>query len=220
MAFDIDSVSAETINSFDWVITTRDAAQSALPPQLHLVRTTSDFELWHRTGVVAQRQILNEGEFPGATLDCRTPAGRALARGGGKAAVRRPPVVFPASGIGPEGTITIRLSLKPGAWDLETSYVSFRPITVTGPGGVLRRLPANLDRPGPRWPIGRVVVPPSGSITLALHADAGWLFSVFSGGSITSIVATPVGTEHVIPLHSACGRYVDWYTTSVQGSKR
>ena len=77
LALDIDSVNAATINANDWVITTRDAAQSALPPQLHLIRTTSDFELWRRTGVVAPRQILDEGQNPGATLHC-TPAVRTL----------------------------------------------------------------------------------------------------------------------------------------------
>jgi hypothetical protein len=213
MALDIDSVDAATINASDWIITTRDAAQSALPAQLHLVRTTADFALWRRTGVVAPRQILNEGPNPGATLDCRTSAGRALIRDGGKATVRRPPVSFPIGGIAPGGTITVRLSLSPGAWELETPYLSSRPVTVSGQGGVLRRLPANLDRPGPRWPIGRVVVPSSGSVTLTLHANAERLIPARDGANMVAIVATPVGTERVVPLRAACGRYVDWYTT-------
>ncbi|MGD0274114.1 MAG: hypothetical protein ABSB96_10345, partial [Gaiellaceae bacterium] len=216
MALDIDSLDAGTINAFDWVITTRDAAQSELPPQLHLARTTSDFELWRRTGMVAPRQTLNEGGEPGATLDCRTPAGRALVRGGGKAAVRRPPVTIPVNAIAPGETITVPLSLSPGTWDLETLYLSPRPMIVSGPGGVLRRMPANLDRPGPRWPIGRVVIPPSGSITLTIHATREWLTPVKEGRVLVypaAIVATPVGTERVVPLRSACGQYVDWYTT-------
>jgi hypothetical protein len=221
--FDIDSVDVSAINASRWVITTRDAAQSALPPQLHLVRTTSDFELWRRTGVVAPRQILNEGPYPGATLDCRKPSVRALIRNGGKAAVRTPPVVVWVPGVIPPGsTTTVPLSLSPGAWDLETSYVSSREVTVSGPGGVLRRLPANLDRPGPRWPIARVVVPPSGSITLTIHAAAGWftkLTPAEAGAYMGAIVATRVGTERVIPLRAACGRYVDWYTTPARSSK-
>jgi hypothetical protein len=217
MALDIDSVNAATINANDWVITTRDAAQSALPPQLHLIRTTSDFKLWRRTGVVAPRQILGEGQNPGATLDC-TPSVRTLIRNGGKAGVRKPPVSFPVSGIPPGGTSTVRLSLSPGAWDLETPYQSSRPVTVSGPGGVLRRLPANLDRPGPRWPIGRVVVPPSGSVTLTIHATAAWLTPVRDAANMVAIVATPVGTERVVPLRAACGRYVDWYTTHNAGT--
>ncbi len=215
MPFDIDAMSADTINSFNWVITTRDAAQSQLPPQLHLVRTTADYELWRRTGTVAPRQILNEGKFPGATLDCRTPTGRALSRSGGKAAVRKPPVSYPGANLPPGGTTTVRLSLSPGAWDLGATYYSFRPITVTGPGGVLRRLPANLDRLGSRWPIGRIVVPPSGSVTLGIEVIGGWP-KPLSGGNIASIVATPVGVERVVPLRKACGRYVDWYVTPAQ----
>ncbi len=224
MALDIDSVDAATINANDWVITTRDAAQSALPAQLHLVRTTSSFELWRRSGVVAPRQILNEGQSPGATLDCRAPAVRTLIRDGGKAEVRRSPVSFPVSGDLPPGeTITVRLSLSPGAWELETPYVSSRPVTVSGPGGVLWRLPANLDRPGPRWPIGRVVVPSSGSVTLTIHTTALWLTRFTperAGATMTAIVATPVGTEHVVPLRAACGQYVDWYTTPARSSTR
>ena len=214
---DIDSVEASTINAADWVITTRDAAQSALPPQLRLVRKTADFELWRRTGVVAPRQILNEGPNPGATLDCGKPAMRALVRKGGEAAVRKPTIVTSVPGVIPPGeTITVRLSLAPGTYDLETSYVSSRPVTISGPDGVLRRMPANIDRPGPRWPIARIVAPPSGSLKLKIHAAPGWftrLIPAANGAYMNTVVATPVGTEHVVPLREACGRYVDWYRT-------
>ena len=224
MPLDIDSVDVSAINSTHWVITTRDAAQSALPAQLHLVRTTADFQLWHRTGVVAPRKILKEGQNPGATLDCGIPAMRALVSKGGKAEVRKPPIVTSVPGVIPRGeTITVHLSLRPGTWDLETSYVSSRPVTVSGPGGVLRRLPANLDRPGPRWPIARVVVPKSGSLTLTIHAAAGWftrLIPAANGAYMNTVAATPVGTERVVPLRAACGRYVDWYTTPARSSKR
>jgi hypothetical protein len=221
-AFDIDSVDVSAINGVDWVITTRDAAQSALPAQLHLVRETPDFMLWRRTGTVAPRQILNEGTNPGATLNCRASAMRKLIQNGGKAAVRKPPVGVAVSGITtPGSTITVRLSLARGAWDLETLYVSSRPVTVSGPGGVIRRLPAHLDRPGPRWPIGRVVVPASGSLKLTIHVAAGWfsrLIPVTAGAYMNAIIATPVGTERVVPLRKACGRYVDWYTTPADSS--
>jgi hypothetical protein len=214
---DIDSVSAETINAADWVITTRDAAQSQLPPQLRLVRTTPDFELWHRVGTVLPRQILKEGPNSGARMNCRKPAIRKLVAGGGQAAIRKPPIVFPMSGLIQTGqTATVRLSLKPGVWDLETPYFSSRPVTISGPDGVLRHMPANLDRPGPRWPIGRIVVPSSGSVTLTVHAAAGWfshLTPAAEGAWMTSIIANPVGTEHLVPLRQACGKYVDWYTT-------
>ncbi len=199
MALDIDSVNASAINSTDWLITTRDAAQSVLPRQFHLVRTTSDFQLWRREGVVSPRHTLGEGQDPGAIFDCRTPTGRALARDRGEAEVRRPPVIVPVGGIPPGGTIKVQLSLKPGLWDLETPYLSPRPVIVSGPAGVLRRLPANLDRPGPRWPIGRITVPRSGSVTLTLHATRTWLTPARAAANIVAIVAIPVGTQHAVP---------------------
>jgi hypothetical protein len=222
-ALDIDSVSADTINSVNWVITTRDAAQSALPAQLHLVRTTADFELWRRTGVVAPREILKEGERSGATLDCRTPSGRALIHNGGKAAVRKAPIYTSVPGIIPPGTTrTVRLSLKPGAWDLELqSTVSSRRLKVSWQGRVLRLMPANLDRPGPLWPIGRIVVRRSGPVDISIQAEPGWfsrLVPAEEGAWVGSVVATPVATERIVPLRKACGQFVDWYTTPADSS--
>ena len=223
MNLDIDSVSAGLINSVDWVITTRDAVQSSIPAQLHLARTTADFELWRRVGVVAPRLILDEGPNSGATLDCKKPAVRKLIRGGGKAAVRTPPITFVVSPILPGGTTTVRLSLRPGKWDLVSLYGSSRPIIVSGPSGVLRRLPANLDRPGPGWPIGRVVIPASGSMTLTFHATTEWLLPTKEARALVypaAVLATPVGSEHIVPLREACGQYVDWYTIPARSSTR
>jgi hypothetical protein len=213
-ALDIDSVSAATINKFKWVITTRDAAQSGLPPQLHLVRETPDFQLWHRSGNVAPRMTLDEGPEPGALLRCTASVRRRMSKFG-RAAIRRPPVSIPVGGIPPGKSIAVRLSLSPGAWDLGTPYYSRLLVIVSGRDGVIRRLPPNLDRPGPRWPIGRVVVPRSGSITLTMHAEKTWLTPFRDAPNMIAVIATPVGTERVVPLSEACGRYVDWYTNPV-----
>ena len=62
------------------------------PPQMHLARATESFDLWRRVGKVEERRTLAEGGMPGAILDCRTPEGRAVLRGGGVAAVRPQPV--------------------------------------------------------------------------------------------------------------------------------
>src|SRR5262249_42901229 len=91
-------------------------------------------------------------------------------------------------------------------------YQSPVPVSIAGPEGLLRRLPANLDRPGPRWPIGRVAVPPSGNLTLTLRARKSWLTPSSDSARDMNIVATPVGTEREVPLRQACGAYVDWYT--------
>ena len=155
-AFDIDSLEAKTINEFDWVIATRDAADSEMPPQLRRVRQTRNYELWRRIGVVAPRGVLAEGGLAAAKLDCSTPAGRRIARAGGVARVRRAPIIvgYPAFAAGT--SIGFDAALPPGAYDLALDYLSPQPIEARGrrpsqdahggqPGAPR---PALADRPG------------------------------------------------------------------------
>jgi hypothetical protein len=214
---DFDTVDVATLNEFDWVITTRDAAGSSPPPQMHIVKETPDFILWHRVGKVRPRSILDEGEMPGAVLDCKSPVGRRVLEGGGVAAVRPAPIKVPGFNLGPGGSSTVELDLAPGRWNLEAAWVGRLPITVTATG-LRTTVPANLDRPGPRWPIGQVTVrgdaPTPVTFTLANPLLAPGI--VLS--EIYSIVATPDAKTRVIPVRKACGKYVDWYRSA--GSDR
>ena len=212
-AHDFDSVGAATLNSFDWIITTRDAAGSAAPAGLRLVRTTPDFALWHRVGKVQPRSILAEGELPGAVLDCKTPAGRAVLRGGGVAAVRPQPVTAAGSLLAPGATLSVALPLGPGRWQLESSYASRLPIDVTAPG-LQATLPASLDRPGPRWPIGRVAVHGAEPTVVSFTPAEPLLAPSQPVVEVGTVVATRVGPVRVIPVRRACGRYVDWYRSA------
>jgi hypothetical protein len=209
-AFDFDSVDAATLNEFEWVITTRDAAGSSPPPQMHVAKTTPNYVLWHRDGEVQPRSILNEGQMPGAVLDCQTPGGRRVLEGGGVAAVRGEPTVAPGFLMGPGGTSTVEMELKPGRYDLELAYTSRLSITVTAPG-LRTTVPANLDRPGPRWPLGQVTVKGGGPTPVTLTVANPLLAPGILLAEIGSIVAAPVGKDHLIPVRKACGKYVDWY---------
>ena len=209
-ALDFDSVDAATLNAYDWVITTRDAAGSAPPPQMHLARTIASYALWRRVGTVKERALLMEGDMPGAVLDCGTRKGRAISKAGGVAAVRTPPAVIPGVTVAPGATVPTRLVLRPGRWELEAAYTSPLPIVVAAPG-LRARLPANLDRPGPRWRIGRVVVHSRRPITVTLHTEGNRLTPATSAATIGNLIATPLLPERIIPLRRACGRYVDWY---------
>jgi hypothetical protein len=213
---DFDSVDAQTLNEFDWVITTRDAAGSEPPPQMHLVRTTRDYELWKRVGEVQPREILDEGSNAAAVLDCHTAAGRTLARGGGVAAVRSPSVEAPAPALAPGGHGTVVLQLGAGRWDLETPYVSPLPLQVSvSASGLRTTLPANLDRPGPRWPIGQISLSHAGPITVTFHSiGSNWLTPESDVAVPSSVIATPVNSERIVPLRHICGKLVDWYKNS------
>lgn len=208
--FDLDTVDAQLLNNYDWVITTRDAAGSAPPPQLQLVRSTRNFELWHRLGAVPPHAVLVEGSDPGAPLDCRTAFGREVAAGGGDAVVRLAPRTAAGLSVRSGGRASLRIALAAGSWGLEASYESRRPIDVRVLG-LRTTLVANLDRPGPRWPIGRLVLSRAASVTIDFD-QAKTLFSPSSPNAVIyAVTATPLGTERTMPLRSACGQYVDWY---------
>ena len=208
---DFDTVRAEELNEYRWVIAPRDAASSAPPEELRLVRDTEDFQLWKRTGPIEERSTLSEGEWPGAVLECGTKEGRAIAAGGGIAAVRGLPVVAPVAPVGQGGTVSVPLFLPRGEWRLQAPYTSPLPVEVTAPG-LRATLSPNLDRPGPRLPIGRLAVPRAESLSVSFHVEDTALAPSTAVAVINGLIATPVGKpEHVVPISRACGRYVDWY---------
>jgi hypothetical protein len=209
-ALDFDSVDTATLNVFDWIITTRDAAGSAPPPNVRLVRETDSYALWRRVGAVEPHAVLSEGDQAGVILDCDTPEARALVRAGGVAAVRKPAATTPVIGVSPGGTAAVRLDLRPGRWDLQMGYASPLRLTVTAPR-LRTTLPANLERPGPRWRIGRIAIDRPGPITLMFRSESTPLTPSSAVAAVGPVIATPVGSERTVPLRRACGRYVDWY---------
>lgn len=210
-AIDFDTVAAETLNAHDFVITPRDAAASTPPPQLKLARSTDDYELWRREGAVAPRETLAEGEQAGAVLQCGTPAGRALSRSRGVAAVRRAPVVLPGVTVPAGERVTTELALPAGRWELSAVYQSAVPLEVSGPG-LDEDLPANLAWLGDRWPLGSVTAG-AAPVRLTFEAPKPLLAPEGSSGTLTAIVASGADDAKVVPLRAACGRYVDWYQT-------
>lgn len=207
-AYDIDSLDADTINDFTWVVAPRDAAASDLPEQLRLERTTRNFALYRRVGTVPQREILAEGEGPAGVLDCSTREGRKVVRRGGLARVRDGVVGVAVPPLRPGQSTTVSLPLTAGTWDLVTPYLGPRPLEVRA-GRLRTTLPPNLDRPGTRWPIGRVEA--AGPLAVTLRADDGRFTPATQVSTPQSVVAVPVGTERTVPVAEACGRFVDWY---------
>jgi hypothetical protein len=212
-ALDFDSIDAAQLDRFDYVITTRTRAQSQPPANFHLVATSPSYEVFRRLGPTPVRRVLPESGQPGATLNCGTPAGRLLSRQHGVAAVRAAPVSVAVAPLLPGQSQQLKLRLAPGRWQLSLPYVSSQALVVRG-SGLDVRLPANLDRPGSLWPAGTVTSTGT-PITLTLTvADPGALFSGDPPAQYfipQPLVAVPDTPERIIPLHAACGRYVDWY---------
>ena len=211
-ALDFDNIPAATLDIYRYVVSPRDPAASQPPSNMKLVRTTSYYDVWERQGPTPERQTLAEGQEPGAVLNCATAQGRVLARTSGEAAVRQPNVVVPVPAPLPGATTSVQLRLKPGSWWLSAPYISPHPIEVTAPG-LRTTLPANLDRPGMRWPVGSVTATGKTPITVTFHPQDQMLAPPIAS-AVNALVATPEKPIRIVPLRQACGQYVDWYTTS------
>jgi hypothetical protein len=213
-ALDFDDIQPATLDHYRYILAPRDPAASQPPSNIKLVRTTRYYEVWERQGPTPERQTLAEGQEPGAVLNCATAQGQILAHTSGEAAVRQPNVVLPVPAPLPDATTSVQLRLKPGSWWLSAPYTSPHPIEVNAPG-LSTTLPANLDRPGMRWPVGSISVTGNKPITITFHAQKPLLAPPVAS-AVNALVATPQEPIRVVPLRQACGQYVDWYTTRRQ----
>lgn len=210
-ALDFDSVDPSTINRFTWVITTTTDYASQPPPQFELVRRLPMYELWRRVAPVPPREVLERSGEPGAVLNCRTPAGRALSRRFGVAAVMARPVIANLTAIAPGGAQTVTLHLAPGAWQLSIQYLSPVGLRVSAPSDVWQ-VPPYVDRPGPIFAVGSLTST-GAPIPVTVTADRP---STLTGPNLAALTTALVAVRlpdvrTVIPLRRACGRYVDWY---------
>ena len=104
----------------------------------------------------------------------------------------------------------MELSLSPGRWQLESTYLSRLPLELMAPG-LNTTLPPNLDRPGPRWPIGGITVRGSAPTVLIFSVEDPLLAPNMPVTDLGTIVATRDTPERDVSVRRACGRYVDWY---------
>ena len=229
MPLDLDTVSAATLNRFEWIVAPNTPFASFPPPGLRVAGRTPAWVLWHRVATVPPRETLAESWRPGAVLDCSTPAGRALSRRTGTAVVRTPPVVTAPTGWSGDASdadshAARSVVLPRGRWDLSLQYVTRNAMTVTAPG-LRTRLPANLDRMGSFFSIG-TVASSGGPVRVDVRVDRLGLVGRALGSrghtraldsvgnrALGRIAATPRGERpRRVPLAQACGRYVDSYT--------
>ncbi len=218
---DWDSFDAATLNEYAYAITTRDAGASAPPPEFHLVATTPEYQLWKRVGKVGERSIL-AGEtngVSGALLECDTPEGRKIVRGGGVAAVRTQPLMLQPPIVGAGTSAPMAVELPAGSWELDLPYISPRKVEVED-GSFHATLPAVLDPLGQRWPLGRFESDGQPS-TMTFSVSKNALTPASSAAVLGPITATPAGSrDHVVPVAEACGRYVDWYRSAGSSGSR
>jgi hypothetical protein len=226
--FDFDNVDPRYLDRFRFALAPRTPYASQPPPNWRLVRLTRSYEVWERHGPTPPRAVLPESDAPGAVLDCASPAGQNLRRRGGRAAVRRPPIVIaptqlrrPAGQPVPIGQFhraqiasgedaLAAVKLPAGRWTLSLQYVSPVALDVTV-GGTRARAVPSLEAPGAFWRIG-TFASRGGRTHVDIHAEGSPPLATFKAVLLGSLAFTPAGEhDRIVPLRVACGRYVDWY---------
>ncbi len=232
---DFDSFSRGTLDSFPYVVTGRAAWNSAAPPGFKRIAATPSFILWERTGEVPEdRQVLLEGTNAGAHASCASPEIRILLANPGRA------TLFPAAAIAPKGhweagntlqtgeSTSQTIQLPRGRWRLSLQYFSPFGLTLSAPGfqqGLVAALDGqrpntiSLANDGQFWPAG-TYTSHGGRVRLAISAADPSFLQRLTGyddiAYIGNLVAVRTGKRRIVPLRSACNRWVDSYESQAQ----
>jgi hypothetical protein len=212
-SFDFDSLQPASYEEFEYVIAPRDGRLSSPPTNLVLIAQTQDYDLFRRDGPTPRRRILDEGYYPGAVLNCQTPAGRRIASLPGTAAVREAPINNALPPLAPGGRYTLPVALPAGRWRLTMPYVSPQPMTLRVLGHAFH-LPATLDRldiPGTGWPAGEITLHKSEVVEFTLSVGSAPILGLDQPVYPTALAITRAEPDRLIPLREACGAYVDYY---------
>lgn len=220
---DFDTLTPAALDSVDRVITPSGHAGSEAPANFSIVRRTRSFALWRRRGPTPRRHVLNEGAAPGAILRCDRAPGRRLSRRLGWARVRPKPVSEPGQpgnpigpvdveGLPPGGRSPRTIVLAPGRYELSMTYSAPRPPLLRLEGVRTFEPPAQVDRIGPRWPIGTFSWR-GGPLEATFEIPRMRLGAERQDTLLGRLYAVRLDRPaQLVPLRAACGRYVDWYT--------
>ena len=212
-ALDFDSVTAASLDNFEYVITTNNSFASQPPANFHLVARRRLYQLWRRSGPTPQFESIDTPGVPGAVLNCHVAVLRQVSQSPGVASIMATPLTFPGINLAPGGSGVVRLALPAGQWQLSAGYTS----TVTTDFAAQGRrysLPGYLGRPGSYFDIGPVTGK-GVAYTVSLHIHAArpsFLTGDHPYMNITTIAATRIpDARQLVPLRQACGKYVDWF---------
>jgi hypothetical protein len=212
-AYDWDSFgSAGGIDRFDAVVMVRDSSGSQAPPNFKLRATSGPWQLWVRTGPSKLRSVLpGEGAEAGVILDCASPEGKAVLKGGGVAGIRQPPTRAVSPLIVQGQSVSVPVELHRGRWLVNVAYTWGQHVHLQGQGLDVR-LPPSLARLGTRFPVGEIDVPQDGTLVYKISAEAGRLARSGLVMAPVELSFTPAAAvERTVPVRQACGKYLDWH---------
>ncbi len=209
--FDFDSVTAETLARFPYVLATRAAYASGPPPGYEVVKRTDSYELWQQNESPLGREPGEANADPGRVGAC-SDEGLAEVSAFAEPPVVAAPAKWSAQTIaGGDGGATIELDLPAGEWEISIQYDSTRDLAISGPG-LTETLPGNLDYrgPAPFFEVGEIESDGEQPAMLAAAVEdvsrVGRLLGASSVAHLGAVAATAAK-----PRTSDCNDYVDWY---------
>jgi len=231
---DFDSVFANDLDSFDYVVTTDAEYQSGAPPNFEEVQRTDSYVLWKRDGLTPFVGVLAEASRPGRIFRCNSPKFKRLLVRTGIAITWPRPVIAkrgfwePGERLEPGESATQTFDLPPGRWDLSFQYsseaapleVTVGDLTAEMPPGVEGAIPFRPNE-GPFWPVGEVNSL-GGPIEIEVRAKelstVQKLIGADSPANLGNITATRLEDRGTLPFTASCKRYIDHYYLGAPGS--
>ena len=242
-AIDFDSFDEQTLQNFDYVITTSSGWSSKVPPFYEEVARTRSYILWRRTDDAFGRPILSEKTMPAKLIDCDNEGGRYFSQEVDGIASLMPEAVIglrsdwlPDPDMKAGESASIDLELGEGEWRISIQYFSPDGFSMTAPGYRTRILSATLDgqrlanidvgSSGQFWPAGILNVSSGGITTFTVDSEAPSFLQRVTGYSrqtkLGRLVAVKKGPRTKVPMSGICDRWVDYFrrTTAVKVGQR
>lgn len=229
---DFDSFEGESLQNFDYVITTSAGFQSSSPPFFEEVDRTNSYILWKRVDEAVNRPILNEATLPARLADCSQGGGLYYSTEVEGTATVMPKTVLtlrdewkPSPDLKGGESASLTLDLTPGQWWLSMQYFTPRGFTLTTDTGFKRIFKPAIDGQrlanqetgsnGQYWPAGVIEVNEAGPVTITVKSkDATPIQRITGYSRITKLgrVAAMNGIgRNRVAMNQICDQWVDFF---------
>ncbi|MCB8914722.1 MAG: hypothetical protein H6532_02675 [Thermoleophilales bacterium] len=229
---DFDSFDGESLQNFDYVITSSAAFQSEAPPFFEEVDRTNSYILWKRVDEAVNRPILNESTLPARLVDCSQGGGAYFSTEVDGTATLFPKTVLalrdrwtPSPDLKAGDSASLTLNLTPGFWWLSMQYFTPRGFTLTTDTGFKRIFKPAIDGQrlanqetgsnGQYWQAGVIHVKKAGPVTITVDAkdpSAIQRLTGYSRATKLGRVAAMLGQgRRKVAMNQICGQWVDWF---------
>lgn len=229
---DFDSFEGESLQNFDYVITSSASFQSEAPAFFEEVDRTNSYILWKRIDDAYNRPILNEATLPGRLVDCSKGGGQYFSTEVDGTATLMPRTVLalrdqwtPSPDLHQGDSASLTLDLTPGFWWISMQYFTPMGFKLTTDQGFERFFKPALDGQrlvnqetgsnGQYWPAGVIEVKKAGPVTFTAKSAEPTAIQRLSGYSrITKLgrVAAMRGQGRwKVAMNQICGQWVDWF---------